>query len=631
MRPFTKVAALALLLGASISLSACDSSSTTTPAPKTLSSITVSPATATLTIGGTQALAVTGTYSDATTAAITTGLTYTTSASTVATVTSAGVVTAVSAGSATITASVSGKSATAAITVSAPAPTLSSIAVTPGSVNLAPAATQQLTVTGTYSDATTAALASGVTFGSATAAVATVSASGLITAVGVGTSIITATHTASTRTATATVTVAAIAGGALVFLDDYNSGVSFADFGGAANAVTVDATTLNNGRKTLKAVITATGGYSGGALVAAAPRNLSAYNALTFWAKASVAKSSLKVGVGNNAANTFFNAESIGIPLTTTFTKFIIPLPNPAKFVGVDGLFHFADGPNNYTVWFSDIQYETLPLSQVAAPTAATAAWPSLTVALGSPAQISPAPNTVRFTTPTLPNGGILSDVAWRWYTFTSSNPAVATVSADGLVTGVSAGTTNISATMNGLTVTGSAPITVTVPLAVPTTIAPAPTRPSANVISLFTTAYTNRGVDTWRTSWSFGGNELTDPFVVAGRNIKKYSLFNFAGIEFGISAPANIVDATTMTHFHVDVWSPNPSANLEIQLVNDPAGTALVGKYQAGLLATGSWVSLDIPLASFTGLSGKNELQQLLFVAAGPSVLYIDNVYFHN
>ena len=85
------------------------------------------------------------------------------------------------------------------------------------------------------------------------------------------------------------------------------------------------------------------------------------------------------------------------------------------------------------------------------------------------------------------------------------------------------------------------------------------------------------------------------------------------------------------MTHFHVDVWSPNPSANLEIQLVNDPAGTALVGKYQAGLLATGSWVSLDIPLASFTGLSGKNELQQLLFVAAGPSVLYIDNVYFHN
>ncbi len=620
---------LALALGASILLAACDGSSSTTPAAKTLSSIAVAPTTANLVIGGTQALTVTGTYSDASTAAITTGVTFTSSAITVASVSSAGVVTAASAGSATITASTLGKTATAAITVTAPAPTLSSIALTPGTISLAPAATQQLTVTGTYSDATTAALTSGVTFGSSAGTVATVSGTGLITAVAAGTTTITATHTASTRTATATVTVVAAGGGPLVFFDEYNAGVSFADFTGAANAVTVDATTLNNGRKTLKAIITSSGAYSGGAFVAATPRNLSSYNALTFWAKANVAKSSLKVGIGNNAANTFFNAESIGIPLTTTFTKFIIPIPNPAKFVGADGLFHFADGPNNYTVWFSDIQYENLPLSQVAAPTAATAAWPTLTVAIGSPQQIVPAPNTVRFVTPTLPNGGILSDVAWRWYTLTSSNPAVATVSVDGLVTGVSAGTATISATMNGLAVAGSAPITVTVPLAVPTTIAPAPTRLAADVISLFTTVYTNRGVDTWRTSWSANNNELTDPFVVSGRNIKKYSLFNFVGVEFGIATPANIVDASTMTHFHVDLWSPNPSSNIEIQLVNDASGTAAIGKYQTGQLGTGQWVSLDIPLANFTGLTAKNKLQQLLFVASGPSVIYVDNVYF--
>jgi hypothetical protein len=84
------------------------------------------------------------------------------------------------------------------------------------------------------------------------------------------------------------------------------------------------------------------------------------------------------------------------------------------------------------------------------------------------------------------------------------------------------------------------------------------------------------------------------------------------------------------MTTFHVDVWSPNPSADLEVQLVNDPAGTAAIGHYHAGTIATGSWVSLDIPLASFTGLTAQNKVQQLLFVAAAPSVLYIDNVYFH-
>lgn len=626
--PFN-VSTLALAVSASVLLASCGGGSTDTPAAPTVTSIALSPSTSSVLVGATQALTVTASYSNSTNGALTSGVNFTSSSTSIASVSSAGVVTGVGAGTATITATASGKSATATVTVTTPAPTLTSIALTPTAISLAPAATRQLTVTGTYSDASTAALTSGVTFSSATTAVATVNASGLITAVAAGTSVITATHTATSRAATVTVTVTAPVGGPVVFSDDYNGGVGFADFGGAANAVTVDATTLYNGRKTIKAVVTATGGYSGGAFVSATPRNLSAYNALTFWAKASVAKNSLKVGIGNNAANSNFNAEVIGIPLTTTFTKFIIPLPNPSKFVDITGLFHFADGPNNYTIWFADVQYETLPASEVAAPTAATVGWPTLTIAIGSPQQIAPAPNTVRFTTPALPNGGILTDVAWRWYTLTSSNPAVATVSADGLVTGVSAGTANITATMNGLAIPASAPVTVTVPLAVPTTIAAAPTRAAADVISLFTTVYTNRGVDTWRTGWSANNNELTDPFVVAGRNIKKYSLFNFVGVEYGVATPANAVDATTMTHFHVNLWSPNPPANLEIQLVNDAAGTAAVGKYQTGQLGTGSWISLDIPLASFTGLSAKNKLNQLLFVAPGPTVLYVDNVYF--
>ncbi len=235
----------------------------------------------------------------------------------------------------------------------------------------------------------------------------------------------------------------------------------------------------------------------------------------------------------------------------------------------------------------------------------------------------------MNYTTPALPNGGKLTDVAWRWFTLTSSNPAVATVSADGLITGVSAGSTTIVATMNGIAVASSAPVTVTAALAVPSTIAPAPTATAANVISLFTTAYTNRTVETWRTSWSAGNSELTDPFAIAGRNVKRYSLFNFVGIESGVASAANIVDASTMTHVHFDVWSPNPPTNLEIQLVNDATGTAAIGKYQAGQLAAGQWVSLNIPLTSFAGLSATSKLQQLLFVASRPTVLYIDNVYF--
>ncbi len=504
--------------------------------------------------------------------------------------------------------------------------TLSSIAVSPTTATLAVAATQALTVTGTYSDATTAVLTTGVTFTTSAAGVATVSAAGLVTAVAGGTATITATASGQTATAAITVnTPGPVSSAAVVFSNAYD-GVSFVGFGGAANNVSIDATNLYNGRNSIRAIIGSVD-YSGGAFVSSGLRNLSTYNALTFYAKASSARSTLNVGIGNSSASNVLNAESLDIALTTNWVKYIIPMPNPAKMINFDGLFHFADGPNNYTVWFADIQYENLPVGQVAAPTGGTASWPAATVAIGTPFQMNPAPNTVAFTTPVLPNGGRLTDVGWRWFTLTSSNPAVATVSQDGLITALSAGTTTVTATVAGIAIPGSSVFTVSAPLAVPTTIAPAPTKAAGDVISLFTTVYTNRTVDTWRTGWSAGATTLTDPFAIGARNVKRYLLSNFVGIEF-VASP---IDATTMTHLHVDIWTPNPATNLEIQVVNKAgvAGTA-VGLYQAGTLTTGSWVSLNIPLASFTGLTAKDALNQMLFVGSSPMVIYVDNIYFY-
>src|SRR5882672_6370140 len=63
-------------------------------------------------------------------------------------------------------------------------PTLSSIALSPLELSLAAGASSQLTVTGTYSDGSTKVLpASGETFKSSNAAVATVSAAGVVTLV----------------------------------------------------------------------------------------------------------------------------------------------------------------------------------------------------------------------------------------------------------------------------------------------------------------------------------------------------------------------------------------------------------------------------------------------------------------
>jgi guanyl-specific ribonuclease Sa len=70
---------------------------------------------------------------------------------------------------------------------------LSSIAVTPPTSSLIVGGTEQLTVTATYSDATTAVITESAEFGTANAAVATVVSSGLITAESVGSASVYAT------------------------------------------------------------------------------------------------------------------------------------------------------------------------------------------------------------------------------------------------------------------------------------------------------------------------------------------------------------------------------------------------------------------------------------------------------
>ncbi|MBK8657239.1 MAG: hypothetical protein IPN20_25880 [Haliscomenobacter sp.] len=55
----------------------------------------------------------------------------------------------------------------------------------------------------------------------------------------------------------------------------------------------------------------------------------------------------------------------------------------------------------------------------------------------------------------------------------------------------------------------------------VPTEAAPAPTLAQDKVISLFSDAYTNVTVDTWRTDWSAA---TLEDVSIAGNAVKKYS-----------------------------------------------------------------------------------------------------------
>ncbi len=163
-----------------------------------------------------------------------------------------------------------------------------------------------------------------------------------------------------------------------------------------------------------------------------------------------------------------------------------------------------------------------------------------------------------------------------------------------------------------------------------PLTAAPTPTRPAANVVSMFSNAYTNVTVDTWRTDWS--NATLTD-LQIAGNDTKKYSALSFVGVE----ATSSPINATAMTTFHVDAWTANMTA-FRVKLVDFGADGAFAGgddvEHEITFVPTqNAWNSYDIPLADFGGLITRGHIAQLIFSglpdAAG--VVYIDNVYFHN
>ena len=93
------------------------------------------------------------------------------------------------------------------------------------------------------------------------------------------------------------------------------------------------------------------------------------------------------------------------------------------------------------------------------------------------------------------------------------------------------------------------------------------------------------------------------------------------------------------MTHFHTDVWSSD-FTSFSIKLVDfgangvyDGGGDDVEHQINIDAPATGEWVSLDIPLADFTGLTTKGHIAQLIYVGAptGGNTVYVDNVYFHN
>jgi hypothetical protein len=376
------------------------------------------------------------------------------------------------------------------------------------------------------------------------------------------------------------------------------------------------------------------GTYAGAIFrVDGAGRDLTGYDALTFYVKASTGINLGDVGFGIDYLGDKNRVSVQNVNVGTNWSKVIIPIPDASKLINERGVFWFAAGTQGtngagYTLWFDEIKFEKL--GNVGTPTANILDGKTSTVKafIGSTINITGVSNTFN-----LVNGQdvkVLSSPSY--FTFTCSNPKVARVDANGVVTVLAVGITEITASVNGVAAKGKLIIDCKGDLV----SAPTPNRPAVDVKSIFSDAYTD--VTQSNFTPGFGGSTTVTEIITTGTGkVAQYSNNNYTGIMF----TENPVDASNMGYLHIDAYVENASTSIGIQIrdiganktietdvnTGNPLGddkdlrTNLTG-FQAG-----NWKSFDIPLNG--AIQNQKGNIGAIIITGGPNFI-LDNIYFY-
>ncbi|MBP7184320.1 MAG: hypothetical protein KBA06_02350, partial [Saprospiraceae bacterium] len=423
-----------------------------------------------------------------------------------------------------------------------------------------------------------------------------------------------------------------------VFIDDFSSGLNYAAFGNSdVLAFQVDTKEKYAGTKSMRFEVpdfgSASGAYAGGTFFTSVGRDLSDYNALTFWVKASQPANIDVLGFGNDLGANKFQTSITNLPVNSNWKKVIIPIPEPSKLKAEKGMFFYSEGPENnrgYTFWIDEVKFENIGTINFQSASILGGENRTVTSFIGVKNKIDNLVATFN-----LPNGTNQSVSITPYYlTFSSSNPEVATVDEIGNVNTVGIGSSQITAALGSTSTTGR----LTVNSQGNFVSAPTPTYNASNVISLFSDHYSNSTVDYYNGYWAPYQTTQSADFDVNGDHVLNYTNFNFVGIQF--SSPT--INATTMSHLHIDLYLPNSlqsGANMKFQVVDFGADGIYGGNddktheitVAAPVLQSQNWVSLDLPFSAMTSLTSRSHLGQIIFVGTNISNFYADNIYFYN
>ncbi len=150
-----------------------------------------------------------------------------------------------------------------------------------------------------------------------------------------------------------------------------------------------------------------------------------------------------------------------------------------------------------------------------------------------------------------------------------------------------------------------------------PAEAAPTPTLAEANVISIFSDAYTN--IDGVNLNPAWGQSTVVTEMAIEGNNTLLYTGLNYQGTEF-ISQ-----DVSGMTYLHIDYWTDNSTALNFFVISQTPT---VDSDYHTFALVSEQWVSVDIPLTTFPNVDLTDVFQ---FKVEGNGTIYWDNFYFYS
>lgn len=477
-----------------------------------LVSIAVTPDTSTIAVGGSIELIATGTYSDNSSVDLTDSVTWSSNSLTVALVSnglgSQGTVTGLESGGATISATLGAVSGSAAVTVTGA--TLVSLSINPANPTLPLGSTASLRATGSYSDGSIVDLTASVAWTIDDAKVASVSNAdatpGLTSALGLGTTAVHATSGTVTAQTTITVTAAKLVSIAITPANPtLPAGTSQAlvATGTYSDASTLDVTTSavwSSSTTRVATVSNATGTQGlatavamGSSTLTATLNGVSGSTTLTVSAPTitqivvSPIASSVRVGqvVRYTATAILSNSTQRDVTQAATWTS-----SDPAVAAFAQGP---AGGPGGRAVTALTVGVSTISavFQNISGTTTLTVSNAVLSEIQVTPIAASLTVNSTRqFTATAIYDDNTQQDVT-ALATWVSATPGVAQISTGGggpgpgggggprgTVTAIAAGSSTISATVNGIT--GSTTVTVT--SATLSSISLTPTEPSVAV-----------------------------------------------------------------------------------------------------------------------------------------------------